>query len=43
VGDERWTVRLASWMMAFGCLPYSHIHMGLKAERGVRPSQALRG
>ena len=25
VGDERWTVLLASWMMAFGCLRYTHI------------------
>ena len=25
VGDERWTVLLGSWMMAFGCLRYAHI------------------
>jgi len=29
-----WTVLLASWMIACGFLPYTHIHMGLKAERG---------
>ena len=25
IGDERWTVLLGSWMMAFGCLRYTHI------------------
>jgi len=25
--DERWTVLLASWMMAFGCLRYTHTHI----------------
>lgn len=25
MGDERWTVLLASWMMAFGCLRCTHI------------------
>ena len=32
VGDERWTVLLASWMMAFGCLRHTHTHHALGAE-----------
>ena len=41
--DERWTVLLASWMMAFGCLRYTHTHhsIGAKEIDGGLPALSM--
>jgi hypothetical protein len=38
VGDERWSVLLAPWVMAFGCLRYAHI-----ARSEPRPHSSIAG